>query len=361
MNNSKTYKILTVLLIMQWAFYEHLALYPNFIEQFYTNGVYLFISKLLRVIFGWIPFSIGDVIYILLVFISIRFLYVIIKTKSYFKSITFYKIGALLSVIYFLFHLNWGLNYLRPPLHKRLHLSKTSYSENELENFTKKMVTISNAIHNDLVENDSLKVHFKLTKDAIRVLAPTNFLKLSKIVPKYSYNTTSVKSSIFSLPLTYMGFAGYLNPLTNEAQVNSLIPVSTYPATVSHEIAHQLGIASESEANFIGYLAAINSDNLYFKYSGYVMALRYCLYDLYNKNPDSYKSLLPTINKGILKDLEENRKFWLSYQNWSEKYFKAFYDSYLKANKQQQGIKSYNQVVGLLINSEQSLSFLYNE
>lgn len=361
MNNSKTYKILTVLLIMQWAFYEHLALYPNFIEQFYTNGVYLFISKLLRVIFGWIPFSIGDIIYILLVFISIRFLYVIIKTKSYFKSITFYKIGALLSVIYFLFQLNWGLNYLRPPLHKRLQLSKISYSEIELENFTKKMVTISNAVHNDLVENDSLKVNFKITKDDIRALAPTNFLKLSKIVPKYSYNTTSVKSSIFSLPLTYMGFAGYLNPLTNEAQVNSLIPVSTYPATVSHEIAHQLGIASESEANFIGYLAAVNSDNLYFKYSGYVMALRYCLYDLYNKNLDSYKLLVPTINKGILKDLEENRKFWLSYQNWSEKYFKGFYDSYLKANKQQQGIKSYNQVVGLLINSEQSLSFLYNE
>ncbi len=52
-----------------------------------------------------------------------------------------------------------------------------------------------------------------------------------------------------------MGFAGYLNPITNEAQVNALIPKNNYPATICHEIAHQVGIASESEANFVGYLA----------------------------------------------------------------------------------------------------------
>jgi len=44
---------------------------------------------------------------------------------------------------------------------------------------------------------------------------------------------------------------------------------------VCHELAHQVGIASESEANFMGYLATTNSDNVYFNYSGYLMAVRF--------------------------------------------------------------------------------------
>jgi len=147
-----------------------------------------------------------------------------------------------------------------------------------------------------------------------------------------------------------MGFAGYINPLTNEAQVNSLIPKNTYASTTCHEISHQTGIASEKEANFIGYLAAINSKNKYFNYSGYIMALKYCLGDIYRIDEVAFEELKTKLNKGVLKDLKGNQEFWLSYQNWSEQFFKIFYDSYLKANKQDDGIEGYNQVVLLLIN-----------
>ena len=51
-----------------------------------------------------------------------------------------------------------------------------------------------------------------------------------------------------------MGFSGYLNPFTNEAQVDILIPKYQLPTTASHEVAHQLGYAAENEANFIGIL-----------------------------------------------------------------------------------------------------------
>jgi hypothetical protein len=35
----------------------------------------------------------------------------------------------------------------------------------------------------------------------------------------------------------YMGFSGYLNPFTNEAQVNYLGPMYTFPATTCREMA----------------------------------------------------------------------------------------------------------------------------
>ena len=43
------------------------------------------------------------------------------------------------------------------------------------------------------------------------------------------------------------------------------------------------------------------------------------------------------------------RLFWQQYENKAEPVFKASYDAFLKANKQSQGINSYDLVVGLLI------------
>ncbi|HKJ06483.1 MAG TPA: DUF3810 domain-containing protein, partial [Flavobacteriaceae bacterium] len=168
--------------------------------------------------------------------------------------------------------------------------------------------------------------------------------------PIFEVRNYHIKKSIFSTPLTYMGFAGYLNPFTNEAQINHLIPINNYPATVSHEIAHQAGIGPESEANFVGFLACISTDNITFKYSGYILALRYCLNELRFTNKIAYHNLLSEINLGVLKDYERSAAFWQSYQNRSEKYFKWFYDSFLKLNQQEEGIESYNKMVPLLIN-----------
>ena len=74
-----------------------------------------------------------------------------------------------------------------------------------------------------------------------------------------------------------MGFGGYLNPFTLEIQVNSLMPKTSLAITIPHEQAHQLGYAAENEANFIGFLACIYNKDLYYQYTGYSFALRYCL------------------------------------------------------------------------------------
>ena len=335
---------------MQWTFIQIIAQYPKFIEQYYSNGLYLYISKFLRVFFGWLPFSIGDILYISLIFFILKGIYSSIKTKKInFKS-TFYKTGAFLSILFFLFNFNWGLNYLRQPITKILGFEKTEYTSNELISFTKKIILKSNQIHYSITKNDTILIENNLTKQQIKKLSPLAYKQLKLKYPQFKYENTSIKNSLFSVPLTYMGFAGYINPITNEAQVNSLIPKNSYPATVCHEIAHQVGIGSESEANFIGYLAAINSENIYYNYAGYLMATRYCLGEIYRAEPEQFDILVASLNKGIRKDLKQNQEFWKLYQNWSEKYFKFFYDSFLKANKQKDGIKGYNKMVSLLIN-----------
>jgi hypothetical protein len=350
MESKKTYKILTILLIMQWAFIQLIAQFPAVIETYYSNGLYLYISNFLRIIFGWIPFSVGDVLYIFGIIFILKAIYKTFKTKQFNLKNTLFKIGGILSVIYFLFNLNWGLNYFRTPLSETFHFEKESYSNADLFDLTQKFIQKVNAVQVSITKNDTIIVENPVTKNELRPTAYLAYEKLQKKYSQFNYTNPKVKNSLFSLPLTYMGFSGYLSPLTNEAQVNSLIPTNNYPATTCHEIAHQVGYASEKEANFVGYLAAINSEDIYFNYSGYLMALRYCLAEVYRKKPEKFEILKVELNKGVLKDLKQQKDFWESYQNWSEQYFKIFYDSFLKANKQDDGIEGYNQVVLLLIN-----------
>jgi len=342
--------VLVIFLIIQILLISVIKNFPEFIEHFYSNGVYIFISKLMRYAFGWLPFSIGDVFYTLAIIYIIRWF--IINRKRVIKDLKNWllDVGAALSIIYFAFHLFWALNYYRQPLYKSLNL-EADYSTEQLITFTEKLIKKSNNLHNELSNNkDSLKIEIPYSRAKIFDNVKNGYSTLSKIYPHLNYEPISLKKSIFSTPLIYMGFSGYLNPFTNEGQVSRLIPTYKFPTTACHEVAHQLGYAAENEANFIGSLAAIHNDDIYFKYSGYTFALRYCLAEIFRRNPEKYTTLIAEVNIGILKNYQEVQNFWLNYQNPIEPYFEKTFDSFLKANNQSAGMKSYSYVVALLVN-----------
>lgn len=320
----------------------------DFIESFYTNGLYQFTSKILRYVFGWLPFSFGDIFYALAIIYMVRWL---IKNRKRFTKETkswFVEVFSFISVIYFAFHVFWGMNYYRIPLNESLKLDK-EYTTEQLVDITKRLITKTNSIHLKITNNDSVKVVMPFTKEEILKRAPEGYKVLQKTYPHLNYDPVSIKKSLFSLPLTYMGFSGYLNPLTNEAHVDALIPAYKFPTTTCHEIAHQLGYAAENEANFMGCLASIHNEDIYFVYSGYAFALRHCVNEVYNRDPVLFKELVESINKGVRKNYKEVRDFWDQYKNPSEPIFKSTYNAYLEANDQEGGMESYNYVVDLMV------------
>ncbi len=345
----KTNRILSIFLLIQIIIIQILNYFPDFIEKYYSNGIYNFLSPIFRSIFGWIPFSIGDVIYIFLIVFTIKFLIVVIKDKHRNYKHLFFQIGATFSIIYFLFYFLWGLNYSRNPLATSMNLEENKYNLIELTTFSDKLLLKLSKLQTNLTDNDTLKVIVGLNKTEILQQSENGYQNLSKIFPQFEYHPTSIKRSLFSLPLTYMGFAGYFNPLSGEAQVDHLIPKVSLPMTCSHEIAHQLGIASESEANFIGFLAAINNDDQYFQYSAYLMAYRFTLHDIAKKDPEIFEKFLKKTPAGIIKNYKEIETFWNHYENPIEPFFKLFYDNYLKVNQQKHGIQSYGKMVDLLL------------
>lgn len=341
--------IIALAIIPQFLLIKLLSLYPEFVEHYYSNGIYPVISKLFRTILGWLPFSFGDIIYTFTSLYALRWLY---KNRKRLRKDTKHwliDVFAAVSVFYFAFHTLWGINYYRLPLHKNLNLN-ADYTTEQLIHVTEKLINKTNSLHLDITKNDTLKVELPYGKGDILSMVPQGYDNLKAIFPHLEYHPQSIKKSLYSYPLTYMGFSGYLNPFTNEAQVDGIIPIFKFPTTASHEVAHQLGYAAENEANFIGFLAASNHNDHYFKYSGYAFGLRFCLNEIYMRDECLFEDMVADVNKGILKNYKETREFWEAHENPFEPLFKMFYGNFLKANNQSKGMDSYSYVVALLVN-----------
>lgn len=347
MNTRRT--LLPILLLVQIIILKMVSFFPEWIERVYSNGIYVWISSFSRMLLGRIPFSIGDIIYFLVIFLLIRWFWKKRKSwKTEWRANTL-QILSFISVFYFCFHLLWAMNYHRVTLYEKLHI-KQDYTDADLLRFTKLLIAKTNAIHSKIAINDSSKITFPYSQEQAFEMNLKGFDNLAKIHPNFAYHHRSIKKSLISLPLSYMGFAGYLNPFTNEAQVNDLMPMYNFPTTAAHEMAHQIGYASESEANFIGYLASIKNEDYYFQYSGYSYALKCCLRNWKIRDEKTLEILLPTIHPGILANYEEATQFWAQYETFIETGFKIFYDNFLKFNQQKDGLESYSKFVDLMVN-----------
>lgn len=341
--------ILPFFLVFQVILLQIISFFPESVERYYSNGIYLALSQFSRTLLGIIPFSLGDCLYFILILLVLKWLWN--KRKSWKQNWKDNSLQLLsfLSVFYFLFHILWALNYYRQPLFEKMEI-KREYTDADLAFFTENLIKKTNEIHIQVTKSDSLKVVFPYSQEQVFTMNLNGYNNLSKQHQSFPFINLSTKKSLFSLPLTYMGFGGYLNPFTNEAQINYLGPMYSFPMTTNHEMAHQMGYASESECNFIGFLASINNDNLYIKYSGYSYALRYCLGILEYTNKESFDQLIKTVHPGILKNYKESTDFRKEYRSPIETGFHLFYDQFLKLNQQKDGIESYSKFVNLMVN-----------
>jgi hypothetical protein len=341
--------IIPFFLLFQIVFIKIISFFPDLVERWYSNGLFVIISKTLRIVLGKLPFSVGDLIYGILILYLLKSIWKSRKTlKTEWKN-NVLKVLKVLSVVYFLFHFLWAMNYYRQPLFEKMKIER-DYTDADLLIFTKKLIAKTNEIQLKIGKNDSLKIVFPYTNDEVFDMTINGYQKLCKQYPYFEYTNLSIKKSLFSLPLTYMGFGGYLNPFTNEAQVNYLVPMYNAPMTTCHEMAHQIGFASESECNFIGFLASTKNEDLYFQYSGYSTALRYCLNNWYARDEKVFDELLKTVHPGILKNYKESEDFWKKYDTIIDEGFHYFYDNFLKMNQQKDGMEGYSKYVNLMVN-----------
>ncbi len=353
----KSKYLLAWFLLIQIVFLKIIAYFPKWVEHYYSNGIYIYISKSLRWLLGCLPISIGDIIYGLAIGYGLTVLW---KNRKGFCSSwkeRFWKQINVVSVVYCLFHLLWAMNYYREPLFDKMKLTR-EYTKQDLVDFTKILIVKTNALQLQITKDSTAKVVNPYTQEQLFAMTQLGYDQLAKEYPYFRYNLPSIKKSLFSAPLSYMGFSGYLNPFTNEAQVNYQVPQYGFPVIITHEMAHQMGYASESECNFIGFMAALKNKDAYFQYAAYTMAVKYCMGALGAMDKDLFLNYKKQLHSGILKNFEEDHLFWKAHETFIEDGFHTFYDQFLKMNQQEDGMESYSKFVDLMINYNKSKAIL---
>ena len=341
-----------VLLIVLTILIKWVSWYPDWVEHNYSRGVYPVIAKVQRFLFGWLPFSIGDVFYGFLIIV------IIYKVIKFFKLLLMRQLNRKYFVIalqqgifivlflYVFFNLLWGLNYNRRGIAYQLDLEVKTYTLNDLD-------TLTNALQRRLnyyadfateAQRDSFNRKSRLFRSAVEAYAA-----VAKEYPFLKYNPTSIKPSIFSYLGNYLGFQGYYNPFSGEGQVNTTIPRFLEPFVTTHEMAHQLGYGKENEANFVGFLACRAYNSNVFRYSAYYDAYNYAIGEVYRSDTTLAKSINENVHPQVKKDQKEFRDFFYKYRNPIEPIIMWGYGHFLKANNQPAGKRSYNEVVAWLI------------
>jgi hypothetical protein len=254
----------------------------------------------------------------------------------------------------------WGLNYHRRPIHEIVQIDQRELSAAELEILCVKLIALTHDSRNRVSVDQSRPLRLGLDQDGIMQQARQGYEAAARRFPELRYSQPAVKAVWVPELMSAFGIGGIYFPFTGEANVNMDPPAFMLPETVCHEMAHQIGVASEDEANYVAYLTCRLNPDPAFQYSGNLMAMRYAMNRLSQVNPAAFKRLKKTFRPGLVHDLEANRRYWDSFDNPVEIVGEAIHDLFLKANDQSEGLVSYSRVVELVMGEYRKNGLTYS-
>lgn len=321
---------------------------PERVEQSYSQGLFPLVGKLQQTLFGWVPFSVGDLFYAVVVIYGIRLLVRALRrvVAGYWEGAVFASLNLvnLILLLYVAFYALWGLNYFRVPLESQLGLERVQPSIADLMETAYAFVDSANALREQLDPRMLERENTEIYSEAARLVRNTAVLPTALLVHR-----PSAKSPLLNAFGNYMGVSGYFNPYTHEAHVNGSMPLWTRPFTACHELAHQAGIGFEDEANYLGFVLATRSDDVLFRYSAYYTTMWMMLGDVYRYDRSLYDRLLKRVSPLVRADAETHRAYWQRYTGIFNTLTEAFYGRYLEANNQPEGLERYDRMVRLVL------------
>ncbi len=322
--------------------------HPHFIECYYSGGFYRVVCRILHSIFNLFPFSVGDLLYILTVgylgYITFKLIKLLFKKQ--WKAASFLLLGVIVGIQVFIisFYMLWGMNYYRPSAAKRFNLPDSGYTTAYLKTVTAMLIDSANSCRSKVTPAEWHQDNTTIYQTAIKAINT-----IATDTQHFNTYKPAIKPSLLTPIMNYLGTSGYYNPFTGEAQINYQMPVFLKPFVACHELSHQMGFAPEDEANFGGFIAGVNSKNHLLRYSTYFIGVQEFMFALKHQDSMARNELRKKISPPVLNDFKTERKYWLAYEGKINAISSLFYDDFLKANNQPQGLNTYNQMVRLVM------------
>lgn len=318
----------------------------------YYKYIYSNLIKSLSRGISFIPFSLYEIIlYVFSIFILSRillYIYLGFKRKISFKGFIIMSTTNFLvyvSVFTFLNMITLGVNSFKSDFVLLTGLNVEVKSQDKLVELCEYLKENLNELDRKIKKDEK---GFLKTDSNVKEEGINSMKNLGRTYSSLQGFYPTPKPYIFSEVMSYQLLMGETD-FTLEANYNNEMPESNIPSTICHELSHIKGFNNEYEANYISFLACINSDSYEYQYSGYLMAYSYCMGDLYDFDLESFKKINGELSDNVKKELKNDALYWDKYRGRISKIHNETYDKLLKITGQEEGIRSYNAVVKLLI------------
>ncbi len=299
------------------------------------------------------PFSVVEWMYAAFILTVLVWLVVLVRRvrRSGEKGHTLYGGGVgllcLCLSVWGFYCLFWGVNYYADGFQERSGVYARPVTVEELErvtwDFAEQLSTAEEGVDRDA---DGI---FAVPREAIFAESTGIYDNISKEFPFLQREDRVPKKMFFSRLFSAMNFTGFYTPFTGESNLNVDSPACLLPANIAHELAHQRGIASEQECNFLAIAAATSSNSPVYRYSGYLMGYIHLGNALYRADRDRWQAVYDSLPDTVRADLRYHSAYWDQFEGLTADVSKKIYDTTLKGYGQSDGIQSYGTVVDLLV------------
>ena len=311
-----------------------------------------------------LPFSLGEIMIMLFIIVilltppSLIVLLIVLKRRRRLVLKIYGLVWIwILAFIVLTETLNCFIIYHRSTFGETYGIETAQHTTGELVELCDYLTVRTNELSAQVTRDGDGK--FVLTAD-LDETAKRSMAALGEEFPQLSGYYVTPKPIINSYFMSQQYLMGIYFPFSLEANYNYQMYPSNLPETVCHELAHTKGFMLEDEANFIAYLACDRSDNVEYRYSGNLRALKYVLSEVKdNCSDEEIDRIYSALANEVLIDIKGNSDYWKSVQESDEgllpsKTVAAVSDAAMEASLKMNGVsdgkKSYGRMVDLLLN-----------
>ena len=241
----------------------------------------------------------------------------------------------------------WGVNYYADGFQEKSGIYAQPVEVEKLEQVTRYFAENLSEL-SDQIPRDENGV-FAVPQDEIFAESTHIYDNISQEFPFLEREDRVPKKMVFSRLFSAMNFTGFYSPYTGESNLNVDSPACLLPANIAHELAHQRGIASEQECNFLAIAASTSSDSVVYQYSGYLMGYIHLGNALYRADREKWEAVYSLLPEEVVTDLRYHSAYWDQFDSVVATVSEKIYDTTLKTYGQTDGIQSYGTVVDLLV------------
>jgi hypothetical protein len=301
------------------------------VEHGYSSAIYPALQRAITPVSNLAPFALFDVLCLWAIAATAIVVYRRVRAHGWARGLA-RTAGVLVvaaAIVYLAFLSLWGLNYARTPMFEKVAFDPSRVTRDAGgalgEWALAELNTDYAAAHRTPAPMDSLREAFQDTLAALGSRA---------IVPGRP------KQTLLGGYFHQIAVAGMTDPFFLETLIAPDLLDVERPFVVAHEWAHLAGYADESEANFIAYLACRHGDATA-RYSAGLIMIEYAR--------PARKDWLRSLQIGPRIDIYAIQHRYATTSVTLRLAAREGYDTYLKANRVEKGVESYDAVVQLIL------------